>query len=58
MFKILKKKTEAEKLTIKYKELLTEAHRLSTTSRRLSDEKVAEASTVLEQIEVLKKTNS
>jgi len=53
MFKIFKKKTELEKLTIKYKELLAEAHRLSTTSRRLSDEKTAEASVVLEQIELL-----
>lgn len=53
MFKIFKKKTEAEKLNIKYKELLQEAHRLSTTSRKLSDEKVAEAATVLNKIELL-----
>ena len=55
MFKIFKKKTEVEKLNIKYKTLLTEAHRLSSTSRKLSDEKVAEASKVLEQIEALEK---
>tara|TARA_R110000787_G_scaffold201935_1_gene312720 strand:- start:5771 stop:5944 length:174 start_codon:yes stop_codon:yes gene_type:complete len=55
MFKIFKKKTEVEKLSLKYKELLAEAHRLSTTSRRLSDEKAAEASEVLKQIEGLEK---
>ena len=53
MFKIFKKKTEAEKLNIKYKELLKEAHRLSTTSRKLSDEKIAEADLVLKKIELL-----
>lgn len=55
MFKIFKKKTEVEKLNKKYKELLNEAHRLSTTSRKLSDEKIAEAAIVLDQIESLEK---
>jgi|TARA_B110000037_G_scaffold36308_1_gene44286 hypothetical protein len=53
MFKIFKKKTEVETLNNKYKELLNEAHKLSTTSRRLSDEKVIEAVTILNKIELL-----
>ena len=53
MFKIFKKKTEVETLNNKYKELLNEAHKLSTTSIKLSDQKVAKAATVLNKIELL-----
>lgn len=54
MFNIFKKKTEAEKLNLQYKKLLGEAHKLSTTNRRLSDSKVVEANEILNQIEILK----
>jgi hypothetical protein len=50
MFKLFKKKTEVEKLTIEYQKLLAEAHKLSTISRSLSDRKIAEANEILEQI--------
>jgi hypothetical protein len=54
MFNIFKKKTEAEKLNVQYKKLLEEAHKLSTTNRRLSDSKIAEADKILKQIDLLK----
>ena len=57
MFKIFKKKTKVEKLTIKYQKLLTEAHKLSTISRSLSDRKIAEANEILEEIERLENQN-
>lgn len=53
MFKLFKKKTEVEKLTIEYQKLLAEAHKLSTISRSLSDRKIAEANEILEQIKQL-----
>ena len=55
MFKFFKKKTEIEKLEDKYQKLLKEAYNLSTTSRKLSDNKTYEANEVLLQIEKLKK---
>ena len=54
MFNLFKKKTETEKLNAQYKKLLEEAHKLSTTNRKLSDNKVAEANEILNQIELLK----
>ena len=54
MFNLFKKKTETEKLNAQYKKLLEEAHKLSTTNRKLSDKKVAEANEILNQIELLK----
>lgn len=57
MFKLFKKKTEVEKLNIKYQKLLTEAHKLSTISRSLSDRKIGEANEVLEEIERLENHN-
>lgn len=54
MLNIFKKKTKAEKLDIHYKKLMEEAHKLSTTNRRLSDSKVAEANEILNQIDLLK----
>lgn len=55
MFNFFKKKTELEKLKEKHKSLLKEAYDLSTSNRRLSDDKVAEASEILKQIEALEK---
>ena len=55
MFGLFKKKSEVEKLDSQYKKLLGEAHKLSTTNRKLSDSKVAEADAILKQIGLLKK---
>lgn len=57
MFGLFKKKSEIEKLSDKYKVLLKEAHKLSTTNRKLSDTKTAEADKILKQIEQLEKNN-
>jgi hypothetical protein len=53
MFGIFKKKSEKEKLEAKYEKLLKEAHSLSTTNRKMSDQKTYEASEVLKEIEKL-----
>ncbi|MFD1550629.1 hypothetical protein DNU06_14860 [Putridiphycobacter roseus] len=53
MFGLFKKKTEKEKLEIKFKNLLNEAHQLSTVNRQRSDEKVQEANEVMKKIEEL-----
>lgn len=55
MFGIFKKKTEAEKLEERYQKLIKEAYTLSTTNRKASDLKQAEADDVLKQIEALEK---
>lgn len=55
MLNIFKKKTKVEKLNEQYKKLLEESYKLSTTNRRLSDSKVAEANKILNQIDLLKK---
>ena len=57
MFKLFKKKSEKEKLESKYQKLLKEAYTLSTSNRKLSDSKTAEANEVLKQIELLKTEN-
>jgi len=54
MFGIFKKKTEIEKLEIKYKALLKEAYDLSKTSRSKSDQKTFGAEEVSKQIKILK----
>ena len=54
MFGLFKKKSELEKLESKHQVLLKEAYTLSTSNRRLSDEKTADADKVLKQIERLK----
>lgn len=54
MFNLFKKKSEADKLNSQYRKLLEEAHKLSTSNRKLSDLKVAEANVILEKIEKLK----
>ena len=54
MFGIFKKKTEKEKLQAQYEKLLIEAHTLSTTNRKLSDQKTFEAEEVMKKLENLK----
>ena len=54
MFGLFKKKTELEKLEIKYKALLKEAYDLSKIYRSKSDQKTLEADKVSKQIEILK----
>ena len=58
MFELFKKKTEIEKLEIKYKSLLKESYDLSKISRSKSDKKTFEAEEVSKQIEILKKKNN
>ncbi|WP_394746819.1 Lacal_2735 family protein [Spongiimicrobium salis] len=53
MFGLFKKKSQKELLEKKYRKLMEEAHRLSTTNRKLSDEKVFEAEEVLKQLDKL-----
>ena len=55
MFKLFKKKSELEILNSKYKKLLEESHKFSNINRRLSDEKIAEASIVLDKIQQIEK---
>ena len=55
MFNIFKKKSKVEQLHTQYKKLLEESYKLSTTNRKLSDSKVAEANDILKQIDLLKK---
>jgi len=55
MFGLFKKKSEVEKLKDSYKTLLNEAFKLSTTNRKQSDLKAAEANEVLNKIEFLQK---
>jgi predicted nucleic acid-binding Zn-ribbon protein len=50
MFGIFKKKSKTELLNNQYRKLLKEAHALSTTNRKASDSKYAEAEDVLNQI--------
>ena len=51
MFGLFKKKSQKDLLEKKYRKLMEEAHRLSTTNRKLSDEKVFEAEEVMKQLE-------
>ncbi len=55
MFGLFKKKSKLETLQKKYEKLQKEAFELSKSNRRLSDEKMAEAQKVLEEIEALPK---
>lgn len=54
MFGLFKSKTEIEKLQEKYLKLMKEAHALSNTNRRASDDKTAEAAEVVKKIDLLK----
>lgn len=53
MFGLFKKKSEKEKLESQYAKLLKEAHSLSTTNRKLSDQKTYEAEEVMKRLEKL-----
>ena len=53
MFSLFKKKDTRAKLEAQYRSLLEESHRLSTSDRRASDLKRAEAEEVLQAIEKL-----
>ncbi|WP_157483785.1 Lacal_2735 family protein [Maribacter hydrothermalis] len=53
MFGLFKKKTEKEKLQTQYEKLLKEAHTLSTTNRKMSDQKTFEAEEIMKQLEKL-----
>ena len=54
MFGLFKKKSKKEKLLEKYNKLLKESFKLSTISRKESDEKMFEANEILKEIESLK----
>lgn len=53
MFKLFKKKSETDQLYARHKNLLKEAHQLSTSNRKASDQKQAEAEAILKKIEQL-----
>ena len=53
MFGLFKKKSKKEKLQLQYEKLLKEAHTLSTTNRKMSDQKVFEAEEVMKVLENL-----
>ena len=53
MLGLFKKKSAQDKLREKYAQLLKEAHSLSSSNRKLSDQKVAEAEEVMKQLEAL-----
>ncbi|MGB0424110.1 MAG: Lacal_2735 family protein [Flavobacteriales bacterium] len=55
MFGLFKKKSPIDKLNDQYAKLMSEAHKLMASNRRMSDEKMAEANEVLQKIEALKK---
>jgi hypothetical protein len=53
MFGLFKKKSEKEKLQNQYENLLKESHTLSSSNRKLSDQKVFEAEEVMKLLEKL-----
>jgi hypothetical protein len=53
MFGLFKKKTEKEKLQEKYQLLQKESFDLSTSNRKLSDQKAYEAEEVMKKLEKL-----
>ncbi|NQY07379.1 MAG: Lacal_2735 family protein [Flavobacteriaceae bacterium] len=53
MLKLFKRKSEKEKLQLRYKKLMNEAFVLSTSNRKLSDQKILEAENVMKRIETL-----
>ncbi|MGB0304769.1 MAG: Lacal_2735 family protein [Flavobacteriaceae bacterium] len=55
MFGLFKKSSTKEKLEKKYRDLMAQAHKYSTTNRTLSDQKVQEAEEVMKELERLAK---
>ncbi|MDW5290871.1 Lacal_2735 family protein [Formosa sp. PL04] len=53
MFGLFKKKSEKEKLQAQYEKLLKDAHSLSTTNRKMSDQKIFEAEEIMKKLEKL-----
>ncbi|GAL63658.1 Lacal_2735 family protein [Algibacter lectus] len=53
MFGLFKTKSEKEMLQKQYEKLMNEAHALSTSNRRMSDQKVFEAEEVMKKLEKL-----
>ena len=53
MFGLFKKKSQKDKLRAQYDNLLKESYNLSTTNRKLSDQKAFEAEEVMKQLEKL-----
>jgi len=53
MFGLFKKKSAKEKLYDQYTKLTKQAFDLSTSNRKLSDQKTAEAEIIMKQIEAL-----
>lgn len=56
--RLFRKKSKSEKLEIKHKKILEEAFKLSKTNRTDSDKKYVEANEILNQIELIKKTET
>ena len=54
MFELFKRKSQVDKLEIKYRKLLEEAYKLSTSNRKMSDAKTEEANQILMEIDQLK----
>jgi len=54
MFSLFRKKSELDRLTEQYAQLLEESFKLSTTDRRASDLKRAEAEALVPRMEELK----
>jgi len=55
MFGLFKKTSPKEQLEKKYRDLMEQAHKYSTTNRKLSDQKVQEAEEVMKELEQLVK---
>lgn len=55
MFGIFKKKSKKQQLQQTYEKLMKEAHQLSTSNRKQSDQKMFEAEEIMKQIEALPK---
>ena len=55
MFRLFKKANPKDKLEKKYRDLMEQAHKYSTTNRKLSDQKVQEAEEVMQELERLAK---
>ncbi|MFT7073910.1 Lacal_2735 family protein [Patiriisocius sp. Uisw_017] len=53
MFGLFKNKSEKDQLQKKYEQLLNESYKLSTTNRKQSDQKAAEAEEVMKKIAAL-----
>ena len=58
MFGIFKKKSEKDKLYNQYEKLMKESYILSTSNRRASDEKAAEANALLQRIDQLEQQST